>query len=107
MSDFLNRIDVQRKVIKTVNNSTFKFHLSGLSMKAIERWSEENNVHKNQELNNILFKISAKMFFLSNKSQEQITEDYRKLSDEVNECLIELNHIIKTGYNSGFEQVGL
>ena len=38
MSDFLNRITVQRKVIKLINNPPSKFQLSGLSSNAIAQW---------------------------------------------------------------------
>jgi hypothetical protein len=35
------------------------------------------------EVATILLRISSKLFFLSTKSQEQVTEDYRLLSREI------------------------
>lgn len=90
MGDFLNRIDTQRKVIKIINNYNYKIHLTGLTIKAIEKWRFENNIEKEAECIKILMYISSKLFFLSNKSQEQITEDYKRVSIEINEFINKL-----------------
>lgn len=95
MSEFLNRIDLQREVIKIVNEGKQKFKISGLSIKAIEKWQNENQVSSNSEILNVLKIISGKLYFLSNKSQEQITEDYQNLSREVTLYLGNLKHLIK------------
>lgn len=84
MSEFLNRIDLQREVIKMMNESDlYNFQISGLSVKAIDRWKNENNIGKDDDVYLTLIKIADKLFFLSNKSQEQITDDYKSLSKEV------------------------
>jgi hypothetical protein len=46
------------------------------------------------EIATTLFKISGKLFFLSSKSQEQVTEEYRSLSLEVQSLQTELNHAL-------------
>ncbi|MEZ8719149.1 hypothetical protein AB6D81_24625 [Vibrio splendidus] len=38
---------------------------------------------------------SKKLFFLANKSQEQITEDYKKLSKDVELIFTEINKEMK------------
>jgi len=57
--------------------------LCGLSRKAIERWLNVNRLEPTGEVARILLQISSKLFFLSSKSQEQVTEEYRLLSREV------------------------
>ncbi|MEA9414298.1 hypothetical protein [Flavobacterium sp. PL02] len=96
MSDFLNRIDIQRRAIKIVNsNNSFRFHLAGLSINAVEKWREQNDISIEHDIMKMLLKISSKIFFLSNKSQEQITEDYKILSTEVDNYLCQLEGLSK------------
>lgn len=95
MSEFLNRIDAQRRVVKIINQNSFHFPLVGLSKKSVERWQMENMIKNDSIILKLLFEISIKLFFLSNKSQEQITEDYKAKSIEISELInslqIELN----------------
>ena len=84
MDEFNNRIEAQRRVLTVVNkNRPLSEELCGLSNKAIERWLKANKFDANGELEKILIQISSKLFFLANKSQEQITEDYHSLSKEI------------------------
>lgn len=84
MSEFNNRIDAQRQILKIVNSSCdFKQELYGLSSGAIDRWSRDNWIAEQNQLLILLKQAAKKLFFLSNKSQEQITHDYISLSDEV------------------------
>lgn len=84
MSEFNNRIDAQRRVLRLVNGSLrAREELFGLSSGAIERWVSVNRIDRNGVLVPLLYEAASKLFFLSNKSQEQITEGYRRLSDEV------------------------
>ncbi|TLV00402.1 hypothetical protein [Dyadobacter luticola] len=95
MDEFLNRIAAQRAVINIVNGGRkFVFPLVGLSLKSIERWRHENSIGENSEILIILNLISAKLFFLANKSQEQITKEYRLLSKNVSELIEHLNQNI-------------
>ncbi|OYX26008.1 MAG: hypothetical protein B7Z06_06365 [Flavobacteriales bacterium 32-35-8] len=95
MNEFLNRIDAQRKVIKMINDNSFKFPLVGLSTKSIDRWKRENEIKNDSSTLNLLIEISSKLFFLSNKSQEQITQDYKIKSNEVSELIDSLENKIK------------
>lgn len=94
MSDFLNRIEVQRRVIKLVNSSNLQYQITGLSLSSIKKWAHDNKIEENSDIYNHLLLISSKLFFLSNKSQEQISEDYKMASIDVNECVnkLETNH---------------
>lgn len=96
MDDFLNRITAQRQVINIVNKETSHiFPLVGLSAKSIERWRLENSISIKSELLKLLYLISSKLFFLANKSQEQITTEYRLLSKTVSELINHLEFNIK------------
>lgn len=96
MDEFLNRITAQREVINIVNKEgKINFPLVGLSSKSIERWQFENSIPNNSELIKILYLISSKLFFLANKSQEQITDEYKLLSKSVSELINYLSDNIK------------
>lgn len=88
MSEFNNRISAQRKALKIVNGSgIFNEPLLGLTEKAIDRWSKNNRIDDCNLLVELLKSLSETLFFLANKSQEQITEDYKILSTKVNNQL--------------------
>lgn len=84
MDEFNNRIDAQRKILEVVNGSRLqKEELFSLSAKAIERWISVNQIDPSSRLVELLLTASKKLFFLANKSQEQITEEYRSVSSEI------------------------
>lgn len=84
MSEFNNRIDAQRRILQIVNGSrNRREELFGLSSGALERWARANDVDQHDPLLEMLNQAASKLFFLSNKSQEQITDEYLSLSAEV------------------------
>lgn len=88
MSEFRNRIESQRQAVKIVNS--FKIYdepLYSLTEKSINRWVLVNQIDPNAAHVNLVIQASKKLFFLANKSQEQITEDYKKLSKNVENIL--------------------
>lgn len=93
MNEFNNRITAQRKALKIVNGSGLFFEpLLSLTEKAIDRWSNDNRIDNRNQLVMLLKSISENLFFLANKSQEQVTEDYKILSEKVNNQLLKLKH---------------
>lgn len=90
MNEFNNRIELQREVIKIINQKKLNSQITGLSDSAIKRWLSDNRLDKNSELIKLLYEISSKLFFLANKSQEQITDSYKKLSIEVSDLVNKL-----------------
>lgn len=90
MNEFNNRIELQREVIKIVNNGGFEFQITGLSKNSIQRWLIDNKIDTESEITKLLYKISSKLFFLANKSQEQITETYKNLSIDVSSLVQDL-----------------
>lgn len=85
MREFNNRIDAQREVLDLVNGLDWKEELYGLSSGAIERWIRVNGIDSSSELPLAVHESAEKLFFLANKSQEQITDEYRLLSTEIND----------------------
>jgi hypothetical protein len=91
MSEFNNRITAQRDALKIVNGSgLFTEALLSLTEKAIERWLKNNGIDSNNDVVKLLKSLSSTLFFLANKSQEQVTEDYKTLSEKVNKQLSDL-----------------
>jgi hypothetical protein len=72
MSEFINRITAQRDILNILNQSSWQEELFGLSSGAIDRWVTVNRLSISSEVV-ILVKLAAeKLFFLANKSQEQV-----------------------------------
>lgn len=94
MSEFLNRIDLQRKAIKIVNSSNSKVQLTGLSLNTINSWCQINNINKSEKVVKELLHLSEKLFFLANKSQEQVTEDYKEMCNEIDSSLSRLREAL-------------
>lgn len=92
-AEFNSRVDLQRKVIKILNEKKFKNKLNGLSKPAIDSWLLNNNI-SNELLKNSLISISEKLFFIANKSQDQITEEYKDLQISVNNNINELKKLV-------------
>lgn len=91
MSEFNNRISAQRDALKIVNGSgLFIESLLSLTDKAIDRWSKNNQLDAHDSVIVLLKSMSGTLFFLANKSQEQVTEDYKVLSDKVSKQLYDL-----------------
>lgn len=84
MNEFNNRIDAQRNILKIVNGRRWQSEeLSGLSNKAIDRWVLANQVDVTSRLVELIRAAGRALFFLANKSQEQVTDEYRLRSLEV------------------------
>jgi|SRR5690554_1264577 len=91
MSEFNNRINAQRDALKIVNGSgLFIESLLSLTEKAIDRWSKNNKLDAHDPIITLLKSMSGTLFFLANKSQEQVTEDYKVLSEKVSMQLYDL-----------------
>lgn len=83
MSEFNNRITAQREILLGVNSGVWQEELFGLSSGAIDRWMNVNRLESDSSLVSLIRQVADKLFFLSNKSQEQVTDDYKLLSSEV------------------------
>lgn len=84
MNDFNNRIDAQRNILRIVNKRSWQVEaLSGLSNKAINRWILANQIDATSLLVELIQVAGRALFFLANKSQEQVTDEYKHRSQEV------------------------
>ncbi|CAM3052894.1 hypothetical protein [Pseudomonas plecoglossicida] len=83
MREFNNRIDAQREILNLVNKRGWSEELFGLSSGAIDRWVRVNGIDRSSDLSRLVYESASKLFFLANKSQEQVTDEYRLLSGEV------------------------
>jgi len=85
MTEFNNRIAAQREVLLAVNSARWREELYGMSSGALDRWVQANSLNRNSKLVSLLQEVAGKLFFLANKSQEQVTTEYRLHSSEVYE----------------------
>jgi hypothetical protein len=83
MSEFNDRVAAQRAVLRVVNRIQWKEPLFSLSSRAITRWVMENRLDPNLSMIQLITKVSSALFFLANRSQEQVTDEYRAKSAEV------------------------
>lgn len=95
MNEFNNRIDAQRNILRIVNKHRWRSEeLSGLSSNAIGRWMLANQIDATSRLAELIRSAGRALFFLANKSQEQVTDEYKHRSREVaaiaNEIAIEI-----------------
>lgn len=82
--EFNNRIAAQRAILRVVNRKPWSSEqLFGLSSKAIDRWVSVNRIEPGSRLVKLVKDVSAKLFFLSNKSQEQVSEEYTAVRAEI------------------------
>jgi hypothetical protein len=82
--EFNNRIAAQRAILRVVNRKPWGSEpLFGLSSKAIDRWVSVNRIEPNSRLVKLVKDVSAKLFFLANKSQEQVSDEYTAVRVEI------------------------
>lgn len=95
MSELENRVNTQREILNIVNSKTWPCEpLFSLSHVAIERWANYNQISSKSDLVINLLQASEQLFFLANKSQEQITEGYRTLSKNLSDSIQVIKKII-------------
>jgi hypothetical protein len=94
MNEFNNRIDAQRVILNLVNRGRWKEELYGLSSGAIDRWVRSNGIDPAADLPRAVCESADKLFFLANKSQEQVTDEYRLLSVQVIELTQRIAKIV-------------
>ncbi len=95
MNDFVGRIQAQREVIAIINERYKQSEeLYGLSRGAIERWCVNNNVNISSELSKVLLTISDKLMFLANKSQQQVTDDYKIRFEQISKLTAKLKTLV-------------
>lgn len=88
MNDFNNRISAQRLVLQLVNSQLPNAEeLFGLSRKSIDRWKTSNKIRDDSKILELLLEAADTLFFLANKSQEQVTDEYKLISNKYAEIV--------------------
>jgi hypothetical protein len=82
-NSFNNRMDAQREFLKIINSRRAEVEpLMALSSGAINRWVAANRIAQDDNLVALVRKAGDALFFLANKSQEQVSIEYRQVSSE-------------------------
>jgi hypothetical protein len=82
-SDFNNRMEAQREFLKEVNSRAWPAEqLSALSEGAIQRWITVNRLESRDEIVLQVKNAGEALYFLANKSQEQVSEEYQRRSND-------------------------
>lgn len=95
MSEFGDRIRAQRDVLRVVNAATWNEPLLGLSHKALQRWTETNAVPGDSDLARQLRRASDRLGFLANRSQMQVSDDYRRAWRDMQETTRSISETIR------------
>lgn len=82
--EFNNRIAAQRAILCVLNHRSWgSEQLFGLSSKAIDRWVSVNRIEPGSQLVKLVKDVAGKLFFLANKSQEQVSDEYIAVRAEI------------------------
>jgi hypothetical protein len=82
--EFYDRVAAQRAILRVINRKRWTTEqLFGLSSKAIDRWVSVNHGDPSSRLVKLVRDVSARLFFLANKSQEQISDEYAAVRAEI------------------------
>jgi hypothetical protein len=82
--EFNNRVGAQRAILHAINCKPWNSEqLFGLSSRAIDRWVSVNRIDPSSRVVKLIRDLSAKLFFLANKSQQQVSEEYIGVRAEI------------------------
>lgn len=95
MSEYVDRMSAQRALLQVVNSRAWHEELFGLSSLTINRWMDSNGMSPDAEIVGLLRSASERWGFLANRSQMQVSEDYRRASDDVEALTAEIQEILK------------
>jgi hypothetical protein len=97
MTEFNDRIAIQRHILALVNRRAWSEELFGLSSKAIERWAVSNGLRMDSRLVFLIREASAQLLALATRSQETVSERYVGIregiaarTNEIEEALFEV-----------------
>jgi hypothetical protein len=94
--EFNNRITAQREILKIINRKSWPTEdLFSISNKAINRWVTINQLNPQAPIIRIVNEVAGKLFFLANKSQEQISEKYQLIKSELMEACGDIERELK------------
>jgi hypothetical protein len=95
VSEFVDRMGAQRALLQVVNSREWHEELFGLSSQAISRWTDSNRMSPDSEVVTLLRSASERLSFLANRSQTQVSEDYRRVSHDVEDLTEEIQETLR------------
>lgn len=95
VSEFVDRMSAQRVLLQVVNSRTWHEELFGLSSHAVSRWMDNNSMSPDSEVLALLRSASERLSFLANRSQMQVSEDYRRASHDVEALTDEIDQALR------------
>ena len=95
MSEYVDRMSAQRALLQVVNSRAWHEELFGLSSLAINRWMDSNGLGPDADVVGLLRSASERWGFLANRSQMQVSEDYRRASDDVEALTAQIRETLK------------
>ena len=91
MSEFLNRVEAQRQILRIVNERPWKREqLFALNSKAIQRWTSANQIDTSEPVVHLLSVASAEIFIMANHSDDPIAGEYQMTQGRVTAIASEL-----------------
>ena|ERR1035437_2130654 len=100
MSEFVDRMTAQRALLQVVNARHWHEELYGLSSQAIDRWTDSNSLAPDSTVVALVRRASEQLSFLANKSQEQISDDYRRVSGDVGNLTLQIDQELQAEYST-------
>ena len=90
MSEFVNRMAAQRRLVRVVNAHPWIEELFGLSLPAINRWAGANQLRRESAEVDLVMAAAEALSFLATRSQEQVSADYEHVCAEVTRLTLHL-----------------
>jgi hypothetical protein len=90
MTEFVNRMAAQRRLLRVVNARQWNEELFGLSLSAIKRWAGANQLRRESAEVDIVMAAAEALSFLATRSQEQVSDDYEHACAEVTRLTLHL-----------------
>jgi hypothetical protein len=96
MTEFGDRLQAQREVLRAVNSVAWHEQLLGLSTQAIGRWTERNGISPESEVVRHLRVASERLGFLATKSQMQVSDDYRQAWQDMQKATGQISDAVRS-----------
>jgi hypothetical protein len=97
MTEFTNRVEAQRRLLKIVNaKKKQKEELFSLTDSAIHRWSSVNGVDPSSRVVALLKGASDRVFVMANHSDAPIAEEYLLTVEELYHIGDELKEAVES-----------
>ena len=87
MTEFVNRMACQRRLLSVVNSRWWVEELFGLSQSAIDRWMQTNHLDPGSTEVSLVREAAEALRFLAVQSQEQVSPEYERVAADVDKMI--------------------